>query len=249
MSLSNPFIVPYDDFSRFATPEIEEAAETSRKEDPFLTSRDRIIPMLEMIPPREADIVEMLFFQHKRQEDVAQIFGMSQGAISYRLQRAQERIKFLLSLPVLSEDDLERDLKALVPGEMSDIQADVLVSMYTTTSQKTTGLELGISQGRVRHNVIKGIAKLKKIADVDPKYQPYYQWFSAIHTQKMWNIKRESNSQQHRRNPIGHVVMVASEERPKKPKPKPKPKVREGVTVGYLQQSRVVWDRFDWRHR
>ena len=54
------------------------------------------------LPLREADFVELYFFNHKTQTDIAEIFKVSQPTVCYRLQRATARIRFVLSLPDIS---------------------------------------------------------------------------------------------------------------------------------------------------
>ncbi len=93
---------------------------------------DRIKPLLDRIPEREADLILMYFVNNKRQADIAAIFGVTQAAISYRLDRGIKRIKFLLSIPQVSKEDLMRDL----PLAFSDhIDVDILVGMWETTCQ------------------------------------------------------------------------------------------------------------------
>src|SRR5690554_5756458 len=59
----------------------------------------RIAPLLDRIPQREADLIYLYFIEKKRQADIATIFGVTQAAISYRLDRGIQRLKFLLEIP------------------------------------------------------------------------------------------------------------------------------------------------------
>ena len=59
--------------------------------------QEQIEPLLDRIPEREADLIWLYFIQKKRQADIAEIFGVTQAAISYRLVRGIQRIKFLLA--------------------------------------------------------------------------------------------------------------------------------------------------------
>lgn len=76
----------------------------------------RIAPLLDRIPKREADLIYLYFIQRKRQADIAAIFGVTQAAISYRLDRGIQRIKFLLSIPQVSEEELRTELPAVFPA-------------------------------------------------------------------------------------------------------------------------------------
>ena len=51
----------------------------------------RVRGVLDRIPPREADFVELYFFRRLRQTAIADIFNVSQPTVCYRLQRAAAR--------------------------------------------------------------------------------------------------------------------------------------------------------------
>jgi len=147
---------------------------------------DRIMPLLNRIPQREADLIQLYYIQKKRQADIAEIFGVTQAAISYRLDRGLQRIKFLLSIPPVTEEDLRRDL----PEVFKDIDVDILIGMWQTTCQSEVASRLGLTQGRVRHRFFKAVKTLKDAAAKDTKFVPYHKVFSAI-SSKRFNILRE----------------------------------------------------------
>ena len=147
----------------------------------------KIAPLLERIPEREADLIYLYFIQRKRQADIAIIFGVTQAAISYRLDRGIQRIKFLLSIPQVTEEDLRRDLPGVFP---QDIDVDILCGMWETTCQSEVASRLELTQGRVRHRFFKAVKTLEKASDEDEVYEPYHQIFSAI-ASKRFNILRE----------------------------------------------------------
>jgi DNA-directed RNA polymerase specialized sigma24 family protein len=147
---------------------------------------DRIMPLLNRIPQREADLIQLYYIQKKRQADIAEIFGVTQAAISYRLDRGLQRIKFLLSIPPVTEEDLRRDL----PEVFKDIDVDILIGMWQTTCQSEVASRLGLTQGRVRHRFFKAVKTLKDAAAKDGKFIPYHKVFNAI-SSKRFNILRE----------------------------------------------------------
>jgi len=75
----------------------------------------RIAPLLDRIPEREADLIFLYFIEKKRQADIASIFGVTQAAISYRLDRGIQRLKFLLKIPQVTEEELRGDLPEVFP--------------------------------------------------------------------------------------------------------------------------------------
>ena len=174
----------------------------------------RIAPLLDRIPEREADLIYLYFIQRKRQADIAEIFGVTQAAISYRLDRGIQRIKFLLSIPQVTEEDLRRDLPVVFPATSACpkckgskgtprshcrlcsnrgvilIDVDILVGMWETTCQSEVANHLGLTQGRVRHRFFKAVETLVDAAGKDERFEPYSQIFSSIASKK-FNILRE----------------------------------------------------------
>ncbi|MFA5436732.1 MAG: sigma factor-like helix-turn-helix DNA-binding protein, partial [Candidatus Neomarinimicrobiota bacterium] len=45
-------------------------------------------PYLNLIPPREVDLIDMYYHKEKKQKEIASFFSISQGAVSHRLTRA-----------------------------------------------------------------------------------------------------------------------------------------------------------------
>jgi len=169
----------------------------------------RVAPLLERIPEREADLIYLYFVHGKRQADIATIFGVTQAAISYRLDRGIKRIKFLLSIPQVAEEEMRRDLARVFPSQVhcpqgckgedcpicrgvGTIQVDVeiLVGMWATTCQSEVAKRLCLTQGRVRHRFFKAVDRLTEMASDDETLKPYEQIFSTIRM-KRFNILRE----------------------------------------------------------
>jgi len=129
--------------------------------------------VLDKLPPREADFVELYFFRHMKQTDIANIFRVSQPTVCYRLQRATVRIKFLLEMPEVDTKKLRKDLA----GFLADpIDVDVMCLMYETTCQSSVAKRLGVSQGFVRHRFIRTIDRMGAV----PTMQSYASLFTVI---------------------------------------------------------------------
>jgi DNA-directed RNA polymerase specialized sigma24 family protein len=147
----------------------------------------RVEALLDRLPEREADLIELYYLKKKRQADIATIFEVTQAAISYRLDRGIQRIKFLLSIPEVTEEDLRKDLSEVLP--LLDI--NILVGMWHTTCQSEVAAQLDLTQGRVRHRFFKAVKAIEKAAAENSKYEPYKQIFSTIAEKKKFNILRE----------------------------------------------------------
>jgi predicted XRE-type DNA-binding protein len=197
--MSNGYVIPIDPAelsNRFAAPDSEPDLDDEGRDEAhdeevasFLVGADyesRIQPLLNRIPQREADLIYLYYIQKKRQADIAEIFGVTQAAISYRLDRGLQRIKFLLSIPQATEDELREDLAEVFEA----IDVNILVGMWQTTCQSEVANRLGLTQGRVRHRFFKSVETLKKRAEEDARFEPYHRIFSAISSKK-FNILRE----------------------------------------------------------
>lgn len=194
--MANGYVIPVDPAelaNRFPSHDepLDEVSEEEGDEEvaSFLVGADyesRIQPLLNRIPPREADLIYLYYIQKKRQADIAEIFGVTQAAISYRLDRGLQRIKFLLSIPQVTEDELREDLAQV----FEEIDVNILVGMWETTCQSEVATQLGLTQGRVRHRFFKSVETLKRVASEQKKFEPYHRIFSAI-SSKRFNILRE----------------------------------------------------------
>jgi predicted DNA-binding protein (UPF0251 family) len=71
---------------------------------------EKVRSILDILPPIEADFVDLYFFRHVKQTDIAAIFGVSQPTVCYRLNRAIQRIKYYLMIPRLDLNDLRSTL-------------------------------------------------------------------------------------------------------------------------------------------
>ena len=119
---------------------------------------ERVRSVMSQLPPREADFIELYYFRQIKQTDIAAIFGVSQPTVCYRLQRAAARIQFLLSLPDLLPEDVEKDVQVLLDDPI-DVQ--IMVLMQQTTCQSEVAKQLGVSQGFVRHRFIRSLSKMR----------------------------------------------------------------------------------------
>lgn len=171
----------------------------------------RIAPLLDRIPAREADLIFLYFIKKKRQADIATIFNVTQAAISYRLDRGIQRLKFLLQIPQVTEEELRTDLLTVFPAKTACarcptapedgcpickdkgtiyIDVEILVGMWITTCQSEVATKLGLTQGRVRHRFFKAVETLEEVAAKDGKYTPYQKIFSTV-ASKNFNILKE----------------------------------------------------------
>jgi len=149
-------------------------------EDNQALTKVRVV--MESLPPREADFIDLYFFRRLRQTDIAHLFGVSQPTVCYRLQRAADRLKFLFHLPQIDTETLAKDLGGLLSDPL-DVQ--IMLRMVETTCQSEVASQLGVSQGLVRHRFQRTVERMR----VYRKFQKYVELFD--HIAANLNILRE----------------------------------------------------------
>jgi len=118
----------------------------------------RVRLLLEHLPPREADFVDLYYFRQINQTDIATIFGVSQPTVCYRLKRATSRIQFLLQLPPITRPELEEAVHSFLSDPLD---AQIMILMWETTCQSEVAKRLGVTQGLVRHRFIRGVKRMR----------------------------------------------------------------------------------------
>jgi len=171
--------------SRVSTADNMEFLEQVLCEEPTEESSrnlERVREIMKELPAREADFVELYFFNHKTQTDIAEIFKVSQPTVCYRLQRATARIRFVLDLPDVSPGEMEEALR----GFLSDWEdVEIMLLMYETTCQSAVAKRLGVTQGKVRHRFMRSTKRMGE----NPRMDKYAKIFTAI--AENLNILRE----------------------------------------------------------
>lgn len=143
---------------------------TETLSDERLDELGQVKDVLDQIPPREADFVDLYFFQKIRQTTIAELFNISQPTVCYRLQRAATRIRYLLDMPTHDSWLMEQDLRGVLTDPV-DIQ--IMTRMVTTTCQSEVAKSLGVTQGFVRHRYFRTIDRLKKMSGMDQYVQVF----------------------------------------------------------------------------
>ena len=126
---------------------------------------ERVRSVMEQLPPREADFIDLYYFKKVKQTDIATIFRVSQPTVCYRLQRAAARIYFLLTLPEVGDDEVE---KVSVNAKLDPLDVRIMVLMQQTTCQSEVAKQLGVTQGFVRHRFLRSLSKLRQVEEAEP---------------------------------------------------------------------------------
>lgn len=142
---------------------------------------EEIEPYLSKLPAREVDLLTYYRKYGKNQKDIARMFSVTQGAISSRLKRAVDRLKFLRDLPKISGDDIDRCLSSI----FDPIEIEIIKCMKETTCQSRTADIINekfglfdekhrMTQVKVRHRFEKCLAKLDNLQKEQPDYSRFY---------------------------------------------------------------------------
>lgn len=162
---------------------------------------DSILCILPQLPAREADFVDLYFFKHCKQTDIANIFRVSQPTVCYRLRRAVNRIQFLLRYPALNPTETAERLKMAIDDP---VDVSILLLMYETTCQLETARRLNVSQGLVRHRFFRSIKKLQghpQLADLHALFHDISQNLNILR-----EVRKTSKEANHRDDPIIYLV-------------------------------------------
>lgn len=135
-----------------------------RKPAAVVRALDLFRRSLQSLPYRE---LQMLF--HKQvlrvdQDDIANLFLVRQSNISYRLQRAIERLKLRNEIQSIASETTLRN--ALLDAGTPYPSVGIVLAVLKTFSQKLTGTGLGLTQGIVRHTFE---ATFKQIEAYEPR--------------------------------------------------------------------------------
>lgn len=125
-------------------------------------------PFLDRIPQREVDLIEMYYREEKKQKEIADFFGVTQGAISHRLSRARKRLRFLRDMPKLADDP-----RRILTDYFEPFEIDLFIYMIESTCQSKTADLLNrryrlrgknrMTQIKVRHKFDRYIDRLKRL--------------------------------------------------------------------------------------
>jgi hypothetical protein len=130
-------------------------------------SYDDFIPFLDRLPSKERDLIKLYYYMDKKQKEIAEIFSVTQGAISHRLSRAGKRLRFLRDMPKLSDG-----IDIILKPHFDTFEIDLISTMIETTCQSKTAELLNIkyrldgdekmTQVKIRHKFERFIERLKK---------------------------------------------------------------------------------------
>lgn len=119
---------------------------------------------LEYLPDLEAEIFWLIWHCGKTQPDVAELVQRSQSTISYRYQRAHEKMAYLVMLTAVDVREMVDSLDFLRPKER-----DILHDLFFYANQKAVGERHGVGQSSVKWIARKTKTTLETLEPQDPE--------------------------------------------------------------------------------
>jgi len=129
---------------------------------------ESVVDHMGRISPIEADMIDLHILKGVPQSALGKIFGYTQPNIHYRVNRAIDRLKVLLTIPLFSEHFLEETLSRYF-SDKKDIK--VMVLLYLYSSQSHAARIIGESQGKVRYRFLRCLSSLSKIEELSEVHQ------------------------------------------------------------------------------
>lgn len=154
--------------------ELPEEADAPSQRELFAAT---VAPLLDRIPPKEADMIELYYFVGKSEADLGRIFEMTQVAVSYRLGKAMRRIKWLISVPTITEAEITTTLPRY---GFAAWEVKFLAGMWRTTSVSEMSRQMMVSQAQGRRRFYSLAQRLKDVATLDDTVKPFADYFEAV---------------------------------------------------------------------
>jgi hypothetical protein len=174
--MAEPYMKVFDNYEFEARFSNDDRIRYDQIRDPQV-SFDELKTLLEKLPPREADLIELYYRHGKNQKDIARMFNVTQGAISSRLSRARKRLEFLRDMPKINSEDIEE----MLAPYFTPLEIEVIQGMIQTTCQSRTAeiinqrhslsndVKRRMTQVKVRHRFEKAISRLAGLSEEHPE--------------------------------------------------------------------------------
>lgn len=140
---------------------IEQAAPTDAERDRI---RLKFIALTEdflrRLPSEEYDFLVLFYLDSVPQRSIGKLFGITQRAVSYRISRAVERLRFLVSIADVDEETMQHDLIAVFADEEA---VDIVLRVYRSTNLSEVQRQTGQTFFYVRSRFCSIIERLEQL--------------------------------------------------------------------------------------
>lgn len=115
---------------------------------------------LQRLPSEEYDFLVLYFLENVPQRSIGNLYGITQRAISYRIQRAIKRLKFLIEVAGVDDEEMRDDLNFLFRDPKA---TDVVCKVFEVTNLSEVQRQEGSTFFYVRSRFCDILARLKKL--------------------------------------------------------------------------------------
>jgi len=122
------------------------------------------MPLMEYLPPLEAEIFWLLYDRGKNQKDVAALLQVSQPKVSYRYRRTIDKLAYLMVLVSLDLRSLIEEMDFLKP-----IEKLMLFDLFYCAHQEMVGRKYGKRQSSVKWVFVRAKDRLEAMERQDPE--------------------------------------------------------------------------------
>lgn len=132
--------------------------------------------LLDKLPPRDADLLELYLTPRtnpRSQYELAQIFGVTQSAVSHGLQRAIRRLRWLVRWRHLDADRMRLRLTA---SGLDEDRVNILTYYWQTGSQLEVARHFGLGENTARTRLLTSLDRLAKT----PGYEDVHRAFVEL---------------------------------------------------------------------
>jgi predicted transcriptional regulator len=139
---------------------------------------DRLRSLLDRIPARDAYIFSLAYERGMTQTQIAELLGVSQPAVHYRLQYARWRLAFLVHWPgaELTAADIQRALESYFDGRT----IRMLCSFFRSSCHSVTAAEFDLSPGCAETRIATALEIMADLVPKHPELEPYLRAFREL---------------------------------------------------------------------
>ena len=172
-----PFVIPLDwevvNLPDRSGPEVELDEEPLGKRPLGMTE---LLDRLTLISAEEADCID-LSSRGCHQVDIGEILGIDQVAVSFKIRRGLERIRWLVGPGSWFTGEELRS--SLTEKRWTSQEVEILALLWENTSQTMVAQALGLTQSKVMHRFRRAFRRLSEDPELDCFCRGFFELSSA----------------------------------------------------------------------
>lgn len=138
-----------------------------------------------LLSQADRELLNLHYVQKIKQVELATRFGITQPAVNYRIKQAFCRLRFLETLPRVTEEELLKELPEALKDENGILDPNdvhLMLEMWRTPCQSKVARTLGLSASFFRHHFFRSVKRIEAKALEDSRFQPYATIYNTLST-------------------------------------------------------------------